>query len=68
MNGGICPKAVAAVAGLNDTQRVRYPMIRDGERGSGQWRRVNWTEALDYTADRCKDIFDKYGAKSFHLL
>lgn len=64
MNGGICPKAAAAVASLNDPQRVRYPMIRDGERGSGQWKRVSWTEALDYTADRCKDIFDKYGAKS----
>ena len=61
---GICPKAAAAVAGLNDNQRVQSPLIRTGERGSGQWKRVSWKEALDYTADRCKDIFDKYGAKS----
>jgi thiosulfate reductase / polysulfide reductase chain A len=64
MNGGVCPKAAAAAAGLNDTQRVQSPLIRTGERGSGQWKRVSWKEALDYTADRCKDIFDKYGAKS----
>ncbi|MGD8386302.1 MAG: molybdopterin-dependent oxidoreductase [Desulfobacteraceae bacterium] len=64
MNGGVCPKAAAAIAGLNDSQRVQSPLIRTGERGSGQWRRVSWKEALDYTADRCKDIFDKYGAKS----
>ena len=64
MNGGICPKAAAAIAGLNDNQRVRFPLIRTGERGSGQWKRVSWTEALDYTADKCKEIFDKHGAKS----
>ncbi len=64
MNGGVCPKAAAAIAGLNDTQRVQSPLIRVGERGSGQWRRVSWPEALDYTANRCKDIFSKYGAKS----
>ena len=64
MNGGICPKAAAAIASLNDNQRVRFPLIRTGERGSGQWKRVSWTKALDYTADKCKEIFDKYGAKS----
>ena len=64
MNGGICPKAAAAVAALNDPQRVQAPLIRAGERGSGQWKRVSWKEALDYTADRCREIFDEYGAKS----
>jgi len=64
MNGGVCSKAAAGIAALNDTQRVQSPLIRAGERGSGQWRRVNWEEALDYTANKCKDIFSKYGAKS----
>ena len=27
MNGGVCPKAVAAIAGLNDCQRVQSPLI-----------------------------------------
>ena len=64
MKGGVCPKGVAAVAALNDTQRIQSPLIRTGERGSGQWKRVSWEDALDYTADRCKAIFDTYGAKS----
>ena len=64
MNGGICPKGAAAVGTLNDPQRVQGPMIRIGERGSGQWKMVSWDEALDYTADKCKDIFAKYGSKS----
>ena len=64
MNGGVCPKGAAAVGTLNDSQRVQGPMIRTGERGAGQWKKVSWDEALDYTADKCKDIFAKYGAKS----
>lgn len=64
MNGGVCPKGAAAVGTLNDSQRVQGPMIRTGERGSGQWKMVSWDEALDYTAEKCKDVFAKYGSKS----
>ncbi len=64
MNGGVCPKGAAAIATLNDAQRVQAPMIRTGDRGSGQWKKVSWDEALDYTADKCKEIFAKYGSKS----
>ena len=61
---GVCPKGAAAVGWLDDPQRVQAPMIRTGPRGSGQWKKVGWNEALDYTADRCKEIFAQYGAKS----
>jgi thiosulfate reductase / polysulfide reductase chain A len=33
-------------------------------RGEGQWRRVSWDEALDYTADRLKGIMARHGSKS----
>ena len=39
-------------------------MIRDGERGEGKWRRVGWDEALDYTAERLKEIMARHGSKS----
>jgi thiosulfate reductase/polysulfide reductase chain A len=39
-------------------------MIRAGARGEGQWRRVSWEEALDYTAARLKEVMEKYGGKS----
>jgi len=64
MKGGVCPKGAAAVGTLDDTQRVQSPMIRTGDRGSGQWKKVTWDEALDYTAEKCKDIFAKYGSKT----
>jgi len=64
MKGGVCPKGAAAMGWINDPQRVRAPMIRTGPRGSGQWKTVSWDAALDYTAERCKDIFAKYGSKT----
>ncbi|MBW1740534.1 MAG: molybdopterin-dependent oxidoreductase [Deltaproteobacteria bacterium] len=64
MKGGVCPKGAAATGLLNDTERLQAPMIRTGPRGSGQWKRVSWDEALDYTAEKCKEIFSKYGSKS----
>lgn len=61
---GVCPKGAAALGWLDDPQRVQAPMIRTGPRGSGQWKKVSWDEALDYTANRCKEIFAEYGGKS----
>ncbi len=64
MKGGVCPKGVAAAGWIHDPQRVQSPMIRSGPRGSGQWRKVGWNEALDYTANRCQEIFSEHGSKS----
>jgi anaerobic selenocysteine-containing dehydrogenase len=32
--------------------RLIHPMRRVGERGSGQWERIGWDDALDEMADR----------------
>ncbi len=36
-------------------------MIRTGERGEGKWRRATWDEALDYTADKLKQVIKAHG-------
>lgn len=64
IEGALCAKGSAGLALLEDTERLRYPMIRSGPRGSGQWKRVSWDEALDYVADRLKEIIGKHGARS----
>lgn len=46
---------------LDDPRRVNYPLRRVGERGSGQWERVSWDEALDEIAGRLKALADKHG-------
>lgn len=67
MAGSLCPRGVSGIALLNDEQRVKQPMIRTGERGSGQWRKAGWDEALDYITDKLKTIIDKYGARSIAM-
>jgi len=64
---GLCPKGAAGPALLNDSQRLQYPMIRTGPRGSGKWKRATWTQALDYVAVKLKKIIKQYGAESFVL-
>ncbi len=44
--------------------RPKYPMKRVGEKGSGQWTRVSWDEALDEIASRLTKILEQHGAES----
>lgn len=42
--------------------RILHPLVRSGPRGSGQFRRVTWEEALALTASTLAEIRDRYGA------
>jgi len=55
----LCPRGVAGTKHLYDPDRLKYPMIRDGEKGSGKFRRVTWEEAHDYIAERLVKILDE---------
>jgi thiosulfate reductase/polysulfide reductase chain A len=67
LQGSLCAKGSAGLAFEYDSERPQYPMIRDGERGSGKWKRVTWDEALDYIAGRLKEVTDKYGGRAIAL-
>ncbi len=45
----------------NAPERLLTPLIRTGERGSGQFRPATWDEALSLTADRLYEIREKFG-------
>ncbi len=64
IEGALCAKGSAGTALLEDPERLRHPLIRTGPRGSGQWRRATWDEALDYVAERLKRIIDEHGGRS----
>ena len=38
-----------------------------GPRGSGQWRRASWDEALDYIADKLKETIEAFGGRGIAL-
>ena len=44
--------------------RPLYPMKRIGAKGSGQWQRLTWTEALDEIAARLRETLETHGAES----
>jgi thiosulfate reductase/polysulfide reductase chain A len=67
LKGALCAKGSAGTALLNDTERLRYPMIREGARGEGRWKRVTWDEALDHSAYKLKEIVDRHGPHSVVL-
>jgi anaerobic selenocysteine-containing dehydrogenase len=52
--GRNCAKGPATLNQVQDPERILYPMRRSGPRGSGQWQRVTWDEALDDIAGRIR--------------
>ncbi len=67
MEGSLCPRGAAGINMLYDEERVQAPMIRVGGRGSGQWRKASWDEALDLVGEKLKGVIDKYGGHSVVL-
>ncbi|MEJ2661624.1 MAG: molybdopterin-dependent oxidoreductase [Desulfobacteraceae bacterium] len=67
MNGSICPRGAAGTALINDNERPQTPLIREGARGEGKWRKVSWDEALDYVAAKLNTVKEKYGARAIAL-
>jgi len=63
-NGKLCPRGQAGVDAVYDPDRLKYPLLRDGDRGSGKWRRISWDEALDYAASRMLEIKYRYGPET----
>lgn len=55
----LCARGNAGIDALYDPDRLKYPMIRDGEKGSGKFRRVTWEEAYQYIEDKLVKILDE---------
>ncbi|MDT8899835.1 molybdopterin-dependent oxidoreductase [Anaeroselena agilis] len=46
---------------LDHPQRINYPLKRVGERGSGQWQRITWDQALDEIAAKLATLKERHG-------
>jgi thiosulfate reductase/polysulfide reductase chain A len=56
--GGICAKGIAGINLVNDPERLLYPLKRIGPRGSDQWTRITWDEAVFTLAERLITLRD----------
>ncbi len=43
----LCPRGNAGIQSVYDPDRLKYPMIRIGEKGEGKFKRVTWDEAYE---------------------
>lgn len=57
----LCARGNAGVQAVYDPDRLKYPLIRVGERGEGKWRRASWDEALDLVMQNMNQIAETYG-------
>ena len=62
--GRLCSKGNSGLRALYDPDRLKTPMVRVGERGSGKWKAVSWEEAVAQVAENLQRIKEKYGAES----
>ncbi len=62
--GTLCSKGNANRQYVYHKDRVRTPLVRTGERGSGQFTSVSWKEALDLIARRLLQIRQESGPES----
>lgn len=62
--GTLCAKGAAGLQMVYNPNRIKYPLIRVGERGEGKFKRVSWDEAINYIADKLTAIKKTYGPES----
>ena len=55
----LCPKGNAGIDALYDSDRLKYPLIRIGERGDGRYKKVTWDEANEYIKNKLIKILDE---------
>lgn len=60
-HGGLCVKGYAYPRTVYSPDRIKYPMKQVG-RGSGNWQRISWDEALDMISDKILEIKEKDGS------
>ncbi len=63
----ICLRGLSQIQYVYHPDRLKYPMVSVGGRGSGQWKQVTWEEAADLIASKFQSIASKYGSKSIYI-
>jgi len=55
-DGFLCQKVTRYLERVYHRDRLKYPQLRVGPKGSGQFRRISWTEAIDRITAKFKEI------------
>lgn len=60
----LCRKIRSYPKRLYDAGRILYPMLRSGAKGSGQFQRISWDEALAIFAEKLQHSIQHFGSES----
>ncbi|WP_237155217.1 molybdopterin-containing oxidoreductase family protein [Oryzibacter oryziterrae] len=64
--GVICAKVARYAERVSHKDRLTKPLLRTGPKGSGQFREISWTEALDRIAGAFTEATAAYGSESVY--
>lgn len=62
--GWLCAKVNRYLERVYHPERLLYPMRRVGPKGSGQFERISWDDAIAEIAGHWQDIIGQHGAQS----
>jgi anaerobic selenocysteine-containing dehydrogenase len=62
--GVLCAKVRDYEQRLYAPDRLLYPLLRDGPKGAGQFRRIGWDEAVSRISERYAAIIAEHGAEA----
>jgi anaerobic selenocysteine-containing dehydrogenase len=62
--GSLCNKVENYLAYARSSDRLLYPMLRTGPKGSGEFTRISWDEALDRIATEFCDVIARHSAEA----
>jgi len=62
--GFICSKVAHFDRRVYHSDRLLYPMRRTGPKGSGEFRRISWEEAIGEITSRFREIISRWGAEA----
>ncbi len=66
--GGLCPLGQAGLQVLYNPDRLKTPLKRTGERGSGAFQEISWEQALSSVSERIDQLSGPGAADRIHLL
>src|SRR5215212_2868819 len=62
--GVICAKVARYAERIHNPDRLLYPMRRTGPKGSGEFERISWDEALDIVARKFLEAEREFGTEA----
>ncbi|MFT5114858.1 MAG: anaerobic selenocysteine-containing dehydrogenase [Parasphingorhabdus sp.] len=62
--GWLCAKVAPYLERVYHADRLKHPLRRVGAKGSGQWQRISWPEAIEEITSNWKQVSQQHGAEA----